>query len=607
MLDAAHQSRAGHLGLRRTYNNLNNMFPGHGISVAQVTEYKELCPICQKTEDYMSSQLVPIVRHLKTTDPGKVVGLDYLSVLLDKFGNSGAYVFRDHFTKFVYIFPTPHHDATSAALAIFTYCVLYGAFDILMTDPGTDLTSEAVSQVNKWFGIHHRLSLVDRHESNGVEGANKQILRHLGKLFMMERIKDEWSSPQHIGWVMYLMNKFDTSESGFSPYDLTFGTLSRRRFNFASDTLDRTLTHKYVKLLDESLKTLSSAASRHQEEIAQKRTSVNLLQNVYQKGDLVLFRLDRKKHKPHKLHPIYLGPYEVISQSKNDVEVRHLALHTIAVFYVGDLKVFFGTKEAARQLASVDADQYLVTRISAYRGDPLQRSGMYFFVEYADSDKLWIPWSLDLQNSEAYHDFCASSPELLPLLLPSSQLSSWLRKLRSTPITRVTVNQKLLVDIRSFGADWYSKLSLPNKDMLTYLAPVSFTKMSPNKKSVLLVCPLLRLEQPIDNVYVEMYLQPRPPSRPHRVLDDTLVSEHPSLLVSPTAAVSSPADFQYLVGRTFFDSDARSTLVVTRIDVTRTRDIVAYVRPHRHDGRPSREMKQPYHVADVVSLVPADV
>ena len=422
---------------------------------------------------------------------------------------------------------------------------------------------------------------------------------------MTERIKDEWSSPQHIGWVMYLMNRFDSSESGYSPYDLTFGTVTNRRFDFASGTLDSSQTQKYVKLLDDSLKTLSSAAARYQDELVTKRTSVNQLQNVYQKGDLVLFRLNRKKHKPHKLHPVYLGPYEVLEQVKNDVQVRHLALHKISTLYVGDLKVFYGSREDAKQLASVDADQFLVSQLSAYRGDPLQRSSMYFFVEYADSDKLWIPWSQDLQNSEAYHDFCASRHELAPLLLSSAQLTSWLRRLRSEPIRRVSQNQHLLVDVRSFGADWYSTLTLPDKDTLTYLAPVTFTKLAPNKKSVVLSCPLLHLERPVDNVYIEMYVHQRPTEGPHHVLDDALVAQHPSLLVSSKAAEQSPDDFQYLVGSSFYDHDARSTFEVTRIAVTRTRDIVAYVRPHRHDGRPAREDKQPYHVADVISMVPA--
>ena len=606
MLDQAHQSRAGHLGLRRTYNTLNKLFPGHGISISQVTEYKELCPTCQKTEDYMSSQLVPIVRHLKTTNPGRVVGMDYLSVVEDKFGNVGAYVLRDHFTKFVYISPTHNHDAPSAALAIFSYCVLYGAFDILMTDPGSDFTSEAVEQVNKWFGIHHRLSLVDRHESNGVEGANKQILRHLMKLFMTERVKDKWSSPECIGWVMFLMNKFDSSESGASPYDLTFGTVTNRRFDFAERSMDSGRAHKYVKLLDDSLKTLTSAATRYQADLVQKRTAVNQIQNVYQPGDLVLFRLDRGKHKPHKLHPIYLGPFEVIRQTKNDVEVRHLTTNTSSVFYVADLKVFYGSRADALQLATVDADQYMVTCITAHRGDPMSRSHMSFFVEYADGDKLWVPWSLDLQNTEAYYAYAETSPALVPLTMTSLRLTEWRRMLQGQPVTGVRPGQELLLDLRALSAGWYDTLTLPDKDTHTYLVPVIFGPLSPNKRSICLTCPLLNLSYAVDNVFVRLHVQPRTLDVPHTVVDKTLVDEHPSLRVSPSKSARSPRDYQHLVGHSFYDPDARTTFQVTRIAVTRTHDIVAYVRKYKRDGTLGPENQRPYHVADVIQLVPAD-
>ena len=494
----------------------------------------------------------------------------------------------------------------SAALAIFTYCVLYGAFDILMSDPGSDLTSEAVAQVNNWFGIHHRLSLVDRHESNGVEGANKQILRHLTKLFTTERVKENWSSPEHVGWVMFLMNKYDSSESGASPYDLTFGTVSNRRFNFTDAKLTPAHMHKYVQMLNDSLKTLSSVAARHQESLVQKRTAVNQLQNMFQQGDLVLLRLDRGKHKPHKLHPVYLGPYEVLGQTKNDVQVRHMAMHTIVTLYVGDLKVFYGSREDARQLAAVDADQYLVLRVSAYRGDPLRRASMYFFVEYSDGDKLWVPWSLDLQNTEAYHDYIASLQALAPLRLTSSQLTTWCRDLKQRPITRVRPNQHLLVDLRSFGGDWYSTLTLPDKDMHTYLVPVTFGKLSVNRRAIQLSCPLLHVSRHVDNVYLTLHVSTQPPSVPHTVLDQVLVAQHPSLLVSPQSSLAKPADYQHLVGKSFYDPDARSRFQVTRIAVTNTYDIVAYVRSYRPDGTLAPESKQPFHVADVAELVSAD-
>jgi hypothetical protein len=604
MLREAHVGRAGHLGIRRTYDTLNVRFPGHGIPISQVVTFKENCPVCQKTEDYMNVQLQPITRHLKTTDPGRVVGIDYLTVVLDKFGNNGAYVCRDHFTKFVYVLPVPSHDAENATSALFNYCVLYGAFDILMSDPGSELLSSAVSQLNSWFGIHHRVSLVDRHESNGVEGANKQLLRHLRKLFVEERIKDEWSSPKNVGWAVYLMNRYDRSESGFSPYELTFGTVTRRRFNFPDGILDQKQAHAYVRLLNESLKTLTSSAAAYQADLVHKRVGKEPSQNQYQPGDLVLFRLPRDKPLPHKLHPTFLGPYEVLSHDKNDVTVRHLASNKTSVLFVSDLKAFFGSREEARKLASIDADQYLVSAVTAYRGDSSERASMYFHVEYADGDKLWVPWSRDLQNTEAYHDFCSSVPALQPLVFTGDMAKKWTSNIKKSPITSVTSGSETLIDLRAFGYDWYSSLQLPDSDFHTYLVPATYGPLSKDKRSISLECALLKRQMRVDNLFVTLHgNSSRLPSR-HTVVDATFLTRFPALLSQRPTSHANPTSYEYLVDRSFYDPDAKKTFHVTRIGVTKTRDIVAYVRPIRPDGRLAREDTRPYHVADVINMLP---
>jgi hypothetical protein len=58
------------------------------------------------------------------------------------------------------------------------------------------------------------------------------------------------------------------------------------------------------------------------------------------------------------LYPIYLGPYEVIRQVKNDVEVRDLVRGNIKVFHVERLKIFHGSKEEAFRLAKIDTDHH---------------------------------------------------------------------------------------------------------------------------------------------------------------------------------------------------------------------------------------------------------
>jgi hypothetical protein len=47
-------------------------------------------------------------------------------------------------------------------------------------------------------------------------------------------------------------------------------------------------------------------------------------QNQYQAGDFVLFERDKSEPRPNKLCPDFLGPFEVLSQNKNDVTTRNL-------------------------------------------------------------------------------------------------------------------------------------------------------------------------------------------------------------------------------------------------------------------------------------------
>ena len=145
----------------------------------------------------MADSLEPLVRHLKPEHNRSVVGYDTLEVSpRDKFGNLYLYVIVNHFTKFVNLYPKQDKNAISTtALSLFQYFCAKGICDVLMTDPGSDLKSEVIAHLIRYSGMDHRISLVDRHESNGVEGTNKQTLRHLRVLTQEENIKSEWSSP----------------------------------------------------------------------------------------------------------------------------------------------------------------------------------------------------------------------------------------------------------------------------------------------------------------------------------------------------------------------------------------------------------------------------
>ena len=119
----------------------------------------------------------------------------------------------NHFSKHVWGVPAQRMDEVSCATAFLVYVSLFGLFDEIRSDPGSDFTSKVVKQFNAYLGMKHVISLVDRHTSNGVEGPTKLILRYWKALAQDERCKSCWSDPVNIILVFFVMNSFRQSFS----------------------------------------------------------------------------------------------------------------------------------------------------------------------------------------------------------------------------------------------------------------------------------------------------------------------------------------------------------------------------------------------------------
>ena len=468
VLKACHNSRVGHFGARRTYQLINKIFPGHRISIRTVMDFVSSCAICQKYRLGMVDSLEPLVRHLKPEHNRSVVGYDTLEVSpRDKFSNLYLDVIVNHFTKFVKLYPKQEKTAVSTALSLFQYFCAYGICDVIMTDPGSDLKSEIISHLVRYFGMDHRISLVDRHESNGVEGTNKQTLRHLRVLTQEENIKNEWSSPSVLPIIENLLNNWENSETGVIPFQATFGTedLKFVQLPEALDPKDR--VHAFVQQLDNNLKTLRAASKKFQDELVLERTSKTPIetQNVFQPGDFVLFERNKDVPRPNKLSPDFMGPFEVVSQSKNDVQCRNLVYGNIRPFHVTRIKPFIGSREEAYELAKKDTDQFEVDSIQAYRGDPETRTTMEFLIRFMDGDQTWLPYSQDIFQMQQFETFCVETPGLYFLQYSFSVARSRIKDINLQPITMLGPGHSIYVDIRTFGELWYQTVGLP--DMFT--------------------------------------------------------------------------------------------------------------------------------------------
>jgi len=480
MFEEVHGGRSMHWGARRTWLALNKRFPGHRIPYRWIEEKVAACSVCQLYRRGFENYVEEIVSHLKPPHSRSRVGFDGLTITPpDIHGNTHLIVVVDHFKKYVWGYVAKDYSAMSVATALFVFYCTFGVFDEVWTDPGSNILSDVVEQLNKWLQVKHVVSLVDRHESNGVEGSNKQILRHVRTLVHDLRVKERWSDPIILCLVFFVINDQINSETGVRPLDAMFGSADGPYLRLPKEGLPADITNAWVVELDADLKHIRKVSEEYQKKLVQERTQATPeeTQNQYQPGDLVFFRRDTTKPLPTKLSGGYTGPWEVIKQHRNVVFCRHLAVGVEKPLHVSRLKLHIGSKESAMEVAMRDKDQYLVKAITAWKGDPNKRSRMKFWVQYDDGDEMWVSYKADLVDNEHYREFIARDPRLFQLRFSSAIVHLQIENLRRTPITAVAPGDRVYVDLRYIkGHEAFDKLGLPNAYFTEYVCECSYVR-----------------------------------------------------------------------------------------------------------------------------------
>ena len=477
-----HGGLRGHPGAKRTWERLNKEYKGHNISFTYISEKVASCPTCQKIRLNMVLDIKPIIKSLNVEHTRSRIGVDTLTITpADKNGNSLIIVVVEHFSKFSTLYPTNNHSADTLATCLFQHFCRFGLFDQLISDPGSDLMSHVVITLNKWFGVDKLVSLVDRHQSNGVEPTNKSILRHLRALIFDYRLSNDWSDPTIIALIEHFLNSAVHSETNLSPIESKFGTYDAKYFTLPSTLNSSESSSSLLKKLNKNLQSIRNSSYLHQQILTTERTKNNLPQNIYQTNDYVLHLYSTSNDLPFKLFPKFSGPFLVLSQSGNDVTCKNIITGSINTFHVSRLKLFNGNSQQAYSSALRDNNQYSIHSILAYRGDPLLRTTMSFHVKFDDDTIVWKNWNNDLYNTVPYESYCRSLPQLHPLLTSVSLSAIEFKRIKNTEISLVIPGDTVYVDLRSYGFQWYSSLNLPDSDYCNYVVMLIYASWFDSK------------------------------------------------------------------------------------------------------------------------------
>jgi hypothetical protein len=457
-----HNSRMGHSGVRRTWKALNQYIPGHGISIMQVKNFVDECVWCQKLRLTMADSLLAPVRSIRSDHPRVYCGYDTLYVTpADAEGYQYIHVFKLLPSRLVGLYPAKDLSSEGLASAMFQFFVTYGIVEVLITDPGSNIDSAVVTLLLQWFGVRLRMSIVGRHQSNGVERTNKEILRFISGIVHCERLAHCWSKPQVISTVQFLLNEALNNETGLSPFEYVFGSVDSKYLVLPNASDVSTKTSQYMKALNDNLKIIREEARVITEREQEKRLVNGAGENSYQKGDLVFRRVEKMVDRTSKLQPQHLGPYEVVSVNKSDVQCRHLVTAAIGTYHMERLKpCFASSREDAYEAAMVDYNQFVVKKILSYSGDPEVRSTMQFVVEFEDGSVVSLPYVKDLFETVQFEEFVRQEKPLTPLLYT---LVVWKRMLKESynKVIGVQPGDCCFVDLRAWGSDYFQGLLLP--------------------------------------------------------------------------------------------------------------------------------------------------
>ena len=279
-----HGGRALHQGLKLTWDSLNKNFPGHTVSFQQLKKLMDECPLCQKVR-YGATPLLShpaTIRTLNSNERRLRIGIDHRTITPpDEQGRQAVLIIHEHWSKFTALIPMPDYSA------LMQYMCRYGSFAELASDPGSAFLAEVIQQLNDWLGVYHRVSLVDRHESNSCESSIIECVRHIRTIALDYLLEHYWSRQEVLDYVMFLLNARPHSETGVSPFILKFGTTDG--IIFRPDPHERYQgTNEYIKYLDSTLATVRQVAQEALDKDSNTRQSSNLLITTsYQHGDFL--------------------------------------------------------------------------------------------------------------------------------------------------------------------------------------------------------------------------------------------------------------------------------------------------------------------------------
>lgn len=311
---------AGHAGIKKTLKNIQRRYFWSSMT-NDVTNFIKSCEACQKNKHIKPRNIPQII----TTTANSAFSKIYLDLVGPLLPSNEGYVYilttQCELTKFITATPIRNKSTEVVAKAFVENVLLnYGVPDEIATDRGTEFMSELFQHICELLQIKKLNSTAYHHQSIGALENSHKSLGNFLRIYAA-RQPGNWSS-----WIKFYQFAYNTTvhlETEKTPFELVFG----KNCKLPSNLKDYE-TQTPIYNLEDYAKSLKYKIQITQREIQQRlidakenrirKLNTKLKPMTYLPGQLILIKNEAKS----KLNSIYDGPYPVLTDRGQNVEVR---------------------------------------------------------------------------------------------------------------------------------------------------------------------------------------------------------------------------------------------------------------------------------------------
>ena len=306
----------GHCGVKHTLRKLATRYYWPSL-YADVAAYVGKCTDCQQTKAARRTEERLTGRVPSPSEPWELISLDFAGPLPSAGGFQYILLAIDHFTSYLVTVPLMSMEAAVVIRAISDEIVCkFGTPRRILTDRGSNFTSELTQQFSSILGIRHVYTSAHHPQTNG------KIERHVGlvKTTMTTQLQDKEARsrwPEHLQPATFAINCTPNETTIFSPFFLNFGRHPVLPNEFMPDdvaveTLDTYALH--IATLVQEAGNYVRIINKHKDEAIREANKAVTNITVYEPGAHVWIQDPRgysSGHLPALVHR-FLGPFIVI-------------------------------------------------------------------------------------------------------------------------------------------------------------------------------------------------------------------------------------------------------------------------------------------------------